>query len=109
MFACSQKAYWISDEKRRCVQTYKHINLHRLLSLRGENFRWADLVSGNLKEEKEAHSAAMVHLGGPLHRCATHCIDTPESRFGTAESGVPSCTFGGKASTNARLRSEEHT
>src|SRR5450755_809846 len=28
----------------------KHINLHGLLSLRGENFRWADLVSGNLKE-----------------------------------------------------------
>src|SRR5713101_8314187 len=46
----------------------KHINLHRLLSLRGENFRWADLVSGNLKEEKNAHSTQPVHLSGPLRQ-----------------------------------------
>src|ERR1700675_1969584 len=46
----------------------KHINLHRLLSLRGENFRWADLVSGNLKEEKNAHSTSLLHLSGPQHQ-----------------------------------------
>jgi hypothetical protein len=43
----------------------KHINLHRLLSLRGENFRWADLVSGNLKEEKNTHSTLLLHSSGP--------------------------------------------
>jgi len=37
------------------------INLHGLLSLRGENFRWADLVSGNLKEV-EATSPATLDL-----------------------------------------------
>jgi hypothetical protein len=32
-------------------------NLQRVVvALREENFRWADLVSGNLKEEKDAHS-----------------------------------------------------
>jgi hypothetical protein len=56
----------------------------------------ADLVSGNLKEEKNAHSIQMVHLRGPLDRPATCCIDTSESKSGKAESGVPSCTFGGK-------------
>jgi len=37
------------------------INLHGLLSLRGKNFRWADLVSGNLKEV-EATSVATLAL-----------------------------------------------
>jgi hypothetical protein len=30
-----------------------------------ENFRWADLVSGNLKEEKDAHSTPTVALDWP--------------------------------------------
>src|ERR1700680_3624230 len=38
----------------------KHINLHRLLSLRGENFRWADLVSGNLKEVEVTSLATLA-------------------------------------------------
>jgi hypothetical protein len=41
------------------------------------------------------HSIQLVHLSGPLHRRATCCIDTSESRSGNAESRVPSCTFGG--------------
>src|ERR1035437_1202199 len=87
----------------------KHINLHRLLSLRGEDFRWADLVSGNLKEEKNAHSTQLLHSGGPLYRRATCCIDRSESRSGTAESGVPSCTFGGKqAQTQPLRRNDSH-
>jgi hypothetical protein len=35
------------------------------LSLRGENFRWADLVSGNLKEAGAA-SLATLALSNPV-------------------------------------------
>jgi hypothetical protein len=35
------------------------INLHGLLSLRGGNFRWADLVSGNLKEVGSTSSTTL--------------------------------------------------
>jgi hypothetical protein len=58
----------------------KHINLHGLLSLRGENFRWADLVSGNLKEV-EATSVATLALPNALVKPAgsldnpTICVD----------------------------------
>jgi hypothetical protein len=33
-----------------------------------ENFRWTDLDSGNLKEEKSAHSIQQLHSGGPQHQ-----------------------------------------
>jgi hypothetical protein len=56
------------------------------LSLRGENFRWADLVSGNLKEEKNAHSTQLLHSSGPQHqprnllfRYVTKQVERPES------------------------------
>ena len=35
------------------------------MALRGENFRWADLVSGNLKEEKDAHSTYTAAIEWP--------------------------------------------
>jgi hypothetical protein len=50
------------------------------LSLRGENFRWADLVSGNLKEV-EATSVATLALPNALVKPAgsldnpTICVD----------------------------------
>jgi hypothetical protein len=34
---------------------------------------------------------------------ATCCFDTSHSRSGTAESGVPSCTFGGPQAQTATL------
>src|ERR1035437_504549 len=95
---------------RRNETLRANISTSRLLTLRGENFRWADLVSGNLKEEKgDAHSTQLLHSGGPLYRRATCCIDRSESRSGTAESGVPSCTFGGKqAQTQPLRRNDSH-
>ena len=66
----------------------------------------ADLVSGNLKEEKNTRSIQLVHLSGPLHRPATCCIDRLESKSGKAESGVPPCIFGGKQAQTALLHSK---
>jgi hypothetical protein len=59
-----------------------------VLSLRGENFRWADLVSGNLKEENNAltppYCCIQVALGT---KGATCCSDTLQSRNLAAEPG----------------------
>jgi hypothetical protein len=74
----------------------------------------ADLVSGNLKEEKGAHSVERVHLGGPS--ASTRNL---LNRYGTKPishsiGGVPSSTFDGKQaqtkqgrSRNMRKRCEE--
>jgi hypothetical protein len=43
-----------------------------------------------------------IHVALSINR-ATYCFDTSHSRSGTAESGVPSCTFGQTASTNGNL------
>src|ERR1700693_323656 len=61
-----------------------------------ENFRWADLVSGNLKEEQGRSLHLTVAFEWPLcGNRATCCFDTSQSRSGTPESGFRSCTFDG--------------
>jgi hypothetical protein len=67
----------------------------------------ADLVSGNLKEEKNTHSIQLVHLSGPLHRPPTCCIDRFESKSATAESGVQPCIFGGKRAQTAPVKTDD--
>src|SRR5450755_4456839 len=57
----------------------------------------ADLVSGNLKEEKGAHSIQLVHSGGLLPRHATYCV---QNRSDAADPG-PQCTFGWKRAKTA--------
>src|SRR5450755_2433080 len=57
----------------------------------------ADLVSGNLKEEKGAHSIQLVHSGGLLPRHATCCF---QNRSDAADPG-PQCTFGWKRAKTA--------
>jgi hypothetical protein len=51
-----------------------------------------DLVSGNLKEEKTAHSTQPLHLAGPRHQPRNLLFQNVASRSGHAES----CTFGGE-------------
>jgi hypothetical protein len=64
----------------------------------------SDLVSGNLKEEKNTHSLELVHLGGLLHRRVTRCIDTSKTRTSDAERQIPSCTFGGNQAQLAGMK-----
>jgi hypothetical protein len=82
-------------------------NIFNLLKVvvakRRESFRWADLVSGNLKEEKDASldSTGAFEWPSPSRR-TTYCIDRPESRSGNAESGVHRVLLA-EASTNGTL------
>jgi hypothetical protein len=39
-----------------------HINLLKAVLLRGENFRWADLVSDDLKEERYYYLTSTLSL-----------------------------------------------
>jgi hypothetical protein len=68
----------------------KHINLHGLLPLRGANFRWADLVSGNLKEVGTT-SVATVALWDPIvnpHKPQTDSRGEHRRRFDGAKASA---------------------
>src|ERR1035437_5102407 len=94
----------------RCKETLRaNISTStRLLSLRGENFRWADLVSGNLKEEKNAHSPQVLHSSGPQHqpRNLLFRYARKQIRHGRVWGSV--VYFWWKASTNATLVESKH-
>jgi hypothetical protein len=80
------------------------INLHRLLSLRGKNFRWADLVSGNLKEEKNAHSDPTVAFKWPSASTAQLFLSIRHiADIRRAEPGGSVVYFWGIASTKGNL------
>jgi hypothetical protein len=58
------------------------INLHWLLSLRGENFRWADLVSGNLKEVEATSAATLALWNTDVKPPEPQTISSAEHRHG---------------------------
>ena len=56
-----------------------------LLSLRGENFRWADLVSGNLKEVKATSPATVVLWSTIVNLFGIEGIDGDRRPFAKSE------------------------
>jgi hypothetical protein len=67
----------------------------------------ADLVSGNLKEEKNAHSTQRLHPSGPLHQPRNLLFRYVTCRSGAAKSGfcrVPLAESEHKRRLLARLR-----
>jgi hypothetical protein len=65
----------------------------------------ADLVSGNLKEDKNTHSTQLLHSGGPQRQPAQLVVSIRHiADIRRAESGVPSCTFGGQQAQRATFR-----
>jgi len=73
------------------------------LTLRKENFRWADLVSGNLKEEKNAHSTQLLHSSGPHLQPRNVLFRYAHSRYPACRVWGLSCTFGGQQAQSGSL------
>src|ERR1019366_6123485 len=85
------------DFRRNEILRANIFNLLRVVVAKRRELQMADLVSGNLKEEKGAHSIQLVHSGGLLPRHATCCF---QNRSDAADPG-PECTFGWKRAKTA--------
>jgi hypothetical protein len=61
-----------------------------------KKFRWADLGSGNLNEEKKVSLHTTVAFKWPLPLNAQLVVSIRHSSFRTRTIEIPQCSFGGR-------------
>src|ERR1019366_1061309 len=74
---------------------------YKVVFAKRRELQMADLVSGNLKEEKNAHSTQRLHPSGPLHQPRNLLFRYVTCRSENRRVWVLSCTFGGKRAQTA--------